>query len=444
MRRPPLAVIAALGTFLGGGAGGGLHAQEPGEESPERPQGRELRGQEQAAPETGTRAEEGAPGGPPFFEWSRATGSWGGTRTWLEENGILPEVLLTTDASVVASGGADPGGTALRALLDATFTVDTERAFGLAGGTFFADLEVQRGDDGSTDTGDLQVYSNIDGEDRTQLAKIWYEHELFERTLWVKVGKIDANSEFAYVEHGFRFINSSFGFSPTILAFPSYPDAAFGGLVFLQMKRGAYAGAGVFDGATHAGMPTGSRGPSTLFGSPSDLFAIGEAGVQWRSEEDERPGRVGVGVWRHTGEFPRFDGGTEDGTGGFYVVVDQTVWRSAVGDGARREIGAFFQYGWADAEVSGIDHHVGGGVAWTGPFESRPSDAVGIGFTYASFSSVPGAGLRGDGELAIELFYTIQATPFLSVKPDVQWIRNPGGNDFDDALVFTLRTAVTF
>lgn len=412
------------------------------EQEPET--GREVRAQEPGrAP--GVPREQIAGGGWPILEWRKATGDWGGARSWLNERGIDPEVFLTTDASVVAAGGADTGGTALRALLDATVTVDGEPLLGLPGATFFVDFQVQRGTDGSTDTGDLQAFSNIDGPERHQLAKIWYEQVLLDRALRVKVGKIDANSDFAYVEHGFRFLNSSFGFSPTILAFPTYPDPAFGALAFVRPGGGVYAGAGVFDGATQAGIATGPRGPRTLFGDPSDLFTVAEAGLRWSGGAERLRGRVGVGFWRHDGDFARFDGGTENGTAGFYLVADQKLWRPAAATAGPRGLGASLQYGQADPMVSPFEHHVGVGLEWTGPSASRPDDACGLGLSWGGFSDAAGAGLRGDGELAVELFYTLQVTPWLRLKPDVQWIHDPAGvAGADDALVLTLRTAITF
>src|SRR5204862_431765 len=111
----------------------------------------------------------------------------------------------------------------------------------------------------------------------------------------------DANADIAYVEYGLRFVSSSFGHSPTILGMPSYPDPSYGASLFLRPGEGWYAGAGVYDGAAQAGVRTGQSGPGTLFGSPSDLFLIGEAGRKWDGEV--LPGRAGIGAWRHTGDF---------------------------------------------------------------------------------------------------------------------------------------------
>lgn len=423
---------------------GWLPAQDPpAVQEPET--GREVRSLEPSRNRPGAPRGQIAGDGWPILDWRHATGGWGGLRDWLNEHGVDLEVFLITDGSVVASGGVHSGGAALRSLLDATVAIDGGRLLGWHGARFFADFQVQRGTNGSTDVGDLQGFSNIDSDDRSQLALLWYEQDLFDGMLRVKVGKANANTDFAYVEHGLGFINSSFGYSPTILSFPTYPDPAFGAAALVRFGGGLYAGAGVYDGAVQQGFKTGQRGPGTLFGDPPDLFLIGEVGRRWKGEEGAGPGRIGLGAFRHTGRFARYDGGTEHGTWGVYLVLDQVLWRPADAGESYRGLGGFLQYGWADPDVSPIEHHLGLGVTWTGPLALRPDDAVGLGLTWVSFSDAPGTGRRGSGELAVELFYTLQIAPWLRIKPDLQFIHNPGGlPGVDDALVLSLRTAITF
>ena len=404
-----------------------------------RETGRELRAHEQ----TGG-VKQSPVAGSSFLDWTLASGDWNGARPWLGERGISLEAYLLTDASVVAAGGVDPGGTALRSLLDVAITLETAPLFGVEGGHFFTDFQVQRGSDGSDEVGDIQAFSNIDGENRTQLAQIWYEQALLEDYIWIKLGKADANADFAYVDHGARFNNSSFGFSPTILGFPTYPDPSFGAALFVRPADGVYAGAGVYDGATNAGIPTGTHGPRSLFGRPSDLFIVTELGFRWTDAIDIAPGRIGIGTWRHTGDFTTFDGARSTRAAGGYVVADQILWRPAESASTDRGLASFLQLGWADSAISPVAFHLGTGLTWIGPFDSRPADALGIAATWARFTNAPGAPLRGEGELALEFFYTLQTTPWMRLKTDVQWIVDPGGSGLDDALVFTLRSAVSF
>ena len=106
-------------------------------------------------------------------------------------------------------------------------------------------------------------------------------------------------------------------------------------------------------------------------------------------------------------------------------------------------VGVFFQYGYADEDVSDVTDHVGAGLLWTGAFAGRDEDSIGLGVTYARLSDA--ASFVHGHETAIEWFYKIQLTPWLALKPDLQYIINPsGGGEIDDVLVGTVRVDMVF
>lgn len=377
--------------------------------------------------------------------WKRLSDDWMGLRPKLEEHGIVFDGSVTADISSNFHGGANTNGGSFRHLLNLNFTVNTEQLAGWKNGTFFLNFQNHNGEDGSGDTGDIQAYSNIDSDGRTEIAELWYEHVFMDGKLRIKIGKVEVNSEFAFVDNGGEFINSSMGFSPTIFVFPTYPDPATSVNVFVYPTENIYAGVGVYDGATQEGKLTGSRGPKTFFGKPSDLFVIGEFGITWECGENKLPGRLGVGGWGHTGTFTRFDSTTDNGTSGFYLVLDQALCREnpeAEDDG--QGVGAFFQFGQADQDVSEIETHVGAGLSWVGPIPGRDEDVAGVGATYVQFSDDTNAGFTDDHEIAYEAFYKIQVWEWVTVKPDIQYIRHPGGGSLKDATVGTLRVEVAF
>lgn len=195
----------------------------------------------------------------------RLLGNPGGDRSWLAENGVRLEGSPIADYPRVLNGGVDEGGDALRSLFTVAARIDTEAALGWPGGTLYAGYQRLDGDNGVRDSGDFQVYSNIDESAFDAIHAVWYRQRLLDGRLRIKIGKLDANSEFAYVDNGGEFIHSSAGFSPTIQAFPSYPDPATSVNLFAHTGTGLYAGAGVYDGASQAGIATGGRGPSTFF-----------------------------------------------------------------------------------------------------------------------------------------------------------------------------------
>ncbi len=226
---------------------------------------------------------------------------------------------------------------------------------------------------------------------------------------------------------------------------PTYPDAAFGFDVVLAPIEAIYLKIGLFDGSALDGAPTGSTGPNSFFDATSERFLIGEAGVHWILASRSLPGRLAVGAWRHDGDFARFDGGSEDGTDGLYAVLDQRVWaRSPTAADDPRGIGCFAQVGSADADVSTIDWHLGGGAVWRGPFEDRRDDALGLGASRVHFSD-RAPGHDESAETVFELFYRYQVTPWFALKPDVEYVVDPGGDSrIDNAVVLTLRARIDF
>ena len=386
------------------------------------------------------------------------SGEWGGLRARLAAQGLTIEPVIIVDTSDVFSGGARHGG-AFRYLIDLTFGLNMRDFAGWSTGRLVLNLQRLRGQSGSQLAGDFQGFSNIDFRNFDQVNAYYYEFCLGQRggdydschagapanvtghLFQFTLGKLDANAKFAYAENAAEFIQSSMGFSPTILGFPSYPDPAMGVIGFVYPSDRLYAGFGMFDGSTQdpAFRRSGNRGPGNFFSTPSDYFYVGEAGGRWSTFGG---GRIGIGLWHHGGKFDRFDGGVAHGTTGAYLTADQTLWTETEGRG----IGAFLQLGIADTAVADVDFHVGTGLIWIGALSGRDEDQIGVGPSYVHLSDkAKQAGVYSeDYELSLSIFYKFQATPWLSIKPDLQYIRHPGGNGLDDAVVGTVRVEALF
>lgn len=383
----------------------------------------------------------------PFWEWSRVTGDWGGARTRLENLGIEFAGSYTLDWSSVWSGGVN-NVASTRSLLDLNLTFDLDKLVGLAGGKVFADFYSTDMRGGSRDVGDYQGVSNIEtGDNLDQVAELWYEQWIFKDVLRLKVGKIDAAGEFAYVSHNEDNLHGGAGYVLTNLGYPTYPDPATGVALFAYPTEWLYIGGGLFDGATLDGFATGRRGPATFFNDDkSDSWLwMGELGVTWNELWSMGGGRAAAGVWHHTHDFDRFDGGVDSDATGFYALVEQQIFKSGEGEAAD-EHGLFgwLQYGWADEDVSDVAQHLGGGLVLKGTFEGRDDDNVGTWISWIDLSDAEGAGFSDD-EVAWELFYKFQVTPAFSLRPDVQFIFNPSGDEtIDDAVVGGLRVEIAF
>ena len=366
-----------------------------------------------------------------------------GFRQQLADRGISIDPVFTADFAANFRGGADTSGSAFLHTFNLYFTVNTESLFGHPGGTFYADLLTQNGQSPSDETGDYALIDDLDYGGRTQVSEIWYEQKLFDDKVRIKLGKIDANTEFAYAENSFDFSNGglNYAFPNSQYNFmPTAPDPAFGGVVFVYPTDNFYAGGGIFDGALVEGYSS-DYGPSTLFGAPADLYFATEIGFLFGVNEN--PWRIAVGAVYHTGTFTEFDGGTHDGNTGFYAVFDAKLWKENPGDKEDEQgLGAFLGYNTANSDRTEVDQHFTSGLAWTGAIPGRDSDVTGIGASYSHFAG--GAGFEDTGELAVEAFYKVAITEFLSVKADLQYIKDPGGAGLDDALAGFVRVQVAF
>ncbi len=132
-----------------------------------------------------------------------------------------------------------------------------------------------------------------------------------------------------------------------------------------------------------------------------------------------------------------------DGTGGPYALLDQSLWRANPHDpNDARGISLFLMYGYADPALIQYDYNIGGGISWTGPLPHRPDDIVGVGVQAIHFSDDFHSG--HEFETAYELFYRLQLEPWFFVKPDLQYISHPSGDDTPDALALTFRFQINF
>jgi porin len=181
--------------------------------------------------------------------------------------------------------------------------------------------------------------------------------------------------------------------------------------------------------------------PESTQRSAGGMFFIGEAGTRWEGVGDqERPGHAGIGAWFHNGTFPRTSGeGATRGAGGGYAFLDQTLFLDKTGP--TRDLGAIFIAGLADKTASPIDQSLMAGLNAAGFVPGRPDDEMGVLCSWAHLPAEPG--LLHPFEMASEIYYKIQVTPWASLKPDFQYIINPSGKRADAAVV-TVRAEIDF
>jgi porin len=267
-----------------------------------------------------------------------------------------------------------------------------------------------RGSNGSDSVGDLQAYSNIDETGFSRLAEAYYRYD---GGRWsVTLGKTDANSDFAGPAASGGFINSSMGFSPTIVTLPTYPKPALSVSANIALNDSASFAVGTFaaDGAS----------------SFKEQFNIAELRLRLNAAN-----RLSIGAWHDSNPVATNAGTTA--ARGIFATVDSVI---PARDWLAGGIAVYGQLGYTEAEFSDIAWHLGGGVTMNALL--RGDDVLGAGISHIRLSE---ARLRDAGnETALELYYQWPITNHMSLKPDLQWIIDPSGRrDIGDTLVFTLR-----
>lgn len=370
-------------------------------------------------------------------------GNLGGLRPWLDSKGITAEMVYTSEFFNNVRGGLNTHGAGeYRGNFDFTLSFDTER-LGLMPGSIFFYTQLGHGTSITEHhVGDAQTLSNIDTAYLFQVSEYWIEQLLFGGWSRVKLGKMDSNVDFVAVDYGGDFSQSSFAVIPTVPT-PTFPDPALGAAIFWEPEDWLSIGAGLYEGA-----PDGrTSGFNTAFDSKRQdgVFSIYELALKSSfGEQKDLPGTYRFGAWYHSDDFEEVgdDADTDvfEGNNGFYLAFDQMLYHEK-GD-SDQGLGTFFQFGWAPENRNEIDRYFGVGLSYVGLIPGRDEDITGIGLAQALWSN------RIDGftrETAIELFYKAQLTESVSIKPDIHYIANPGGNGTtSDAIALGVRVQMTF
>lgn len=309
---------------------------------------------------------------------------------------------------------------------DLSASIDGRKLLGWSGLSAFVNLKQHVREFGSVYSGVSQGYSNLDADARTDLYSLWVQQNLAARRLRLKAGRIDANTDFDAVATAADFLNSSMGYSPTIMDFPTYPQPMPGGDLSVALPHGLSLAAGEFQ---------------TLHG----FISVAEAARAWTTGSRQRPGRASLGFWNLREPLTRFSGVSVSASRGWYSVVEQSLWQRPLSppDAGRQDLSAYLQLGTGDARVNPYALHLGAGAVWTSPLRRRPGDSLGLAATWVRLAPRPAPGAHH--ELALETYYKWQLSRSVSLVSDTQYFRSPGGaRSAPGVLVSTPRLVVTF
>jgi porin len=376
---------------------------------------------------------------------------WNGIRSiWFDE-GIDFRIGYVSETATNVQGG-DRELTRYTDQITFSTTLDLDKLLGLNQAKFRMTITDRNGDNLSSDANlqSLQQVQELYGRDQTwRWTQFWYEQKYLDGLLDWKIGRITDGEDFA--AFSCEFINLTFCGAPPGNLVGSYwynwPVSQWATEVKLSLKGVGYFQIGAFD--------VNSDYLENKYSM--DLWRPGNSsGVLVPVEFGWTPilggnllGSYKFGAWYNSSTAPdvvenvygrplSVDGGAplmHHGQYGAYVNFLQQLTAPSAGRG----LSVFFNATYTDRRTSTLDNQFAAGLLYKGPFEFRPKDTLGfaIGRTHVNSrianleialdAANPGSVEVQGSEYAAEVFYGFHFNRWLEVRPNVQYVVQPGG-----------------
>ncbi|MFV3405729.1 MULTISPECIES: carbohydrate porin [Pseudomonas] len=409
-------------------------------------------------------------------------GDWNGTRTALREKGYDFTLGYTGEMGSNLRGGYSHDRAAR---YSDQFTLgahmDLEKLLGWQATEFQLTVTERHGDNISNDrindprVGGFTSAQEVWGRGETwRLTQMWIKQKYFDGALDVKFGRFGEGEDFNSFPCDFQnlaFCGSQVGNWVGGIWY-NWPVSQWALRVKYNLNEQLYAQVGVFE-----------QNPSNL--ESGNGFKLSGSGTQgaimplelvWTPRIGGLKGEYRAGYYYsnakaqdvlkdRTGTPAAISGAayrSRSSKHGLWLGVQQQV--SAQASDQSRGLSLFANATVHDKKTNAIDNYVQAGLVYKGPFDARAKDD--IGFALARVHVNPGyrknarlanqaAGLDDydnpgflpvqDTEYSAELYYGIHLADWLTVRPNLQYIRHPGGvSRVDDALVGGLKIQSSF
>jgi porin len=399
-------------------------------------------------------------------------GDWGGTRTKLENKGIVFDAYYTADALGDPYGApADFGAWGrIRASMDvdfSKFTRDKDLTFHATGlWQYGTDLSKQY-------TLTAVDSSSLPSAHTLRLDSYFLQQYLLHHKLAIRGGQIAAYDSYGDSEYGASFINLALGYAHSNLNSAAYLSFNPAGVPAFEVKflptdhiyiksmvlseeRDPY----VQDPSGfnfHLGGPVFAGEVGYMHDPPKPPGATNTMGKEpfiTDSETGNHPGtyRFGAGYDPHN-FTDLLTGASISGNYVIYAQVNQAVYRlSNRGPDKDRGLDLTYSQDYAPGNVTQYSNQLWAGARWIGPAGGRWSkDTIGLGYVRTAVGShyremtLTTTGKDLTAEHLIEANYLANLTPWFYIQPVAQWFIKPQGDaSRDNVFVIGFRTKITF
>jgi porin len=352
------------------------------------------------------------------------------------------EAAYTGDVTGVVQGGLSRRGRYLDNI-DLVMDVDLAELAGWNGASLHFDILNNSGGMPNEDAGTLQGVDNIEvASQRLRLFEAWFEQSFGDSS--IRAGLYDVNSEFYSNDAAGLLMAPMFGIGSEIAATgpngPSiFPSTALAVRYDIKVFETGYVRAAALNAS------------ASVFGDPNGvdtdfdngLLLIAEAGIQTE-------GKIALGVWGYTEkqddirELDLNGDPVQRNAQGAYLLLEHPLGHA---DGAPA---AFFRAGVSEGKTTPFKGGWQAGVLFEHVIPNRPQSMVSFGFGQGILSSGYKAnqtdlGVSMDNaEWQMELTYSDEIMPHVTIQPDLQFIRRPSGDrSIKDAVIAGLRISIS-
>ena len=424
--------------------------------------------------EPGTGVPEQPPALPPtpkprFDAKDYLTGTWGGLRNTLAEEGVEITGGYAMEYMGNPVGGRSQGNTYVHNVL-LQLDLDLEKLIGLPKSAFRVMGSQRSGESLSQEHigNAFSVQQLFGGGETYRLVEVQIYHRLLDDRLNLTYGRLSATDDFMTSPLYCQFVNNAFCGQPPAPFFnlpdgiTAYPVATWGARARYEPTPESYFQVGVYDGdPEHGG--NNPHGANFALGDNGTLV-LAEAGYRPNHGLLGHPGAYKLGAYYHSGDFQDvatdvngnnrlvtgLSGKVHSGNSGYYMLVDQVLYREA--PRSDQGLSGFFVFTLApEKSRNTLPYFYSIGLVYEGLIPSRPKDKTAFGVTTGWFSDAirdaqrDAALERQSTETVIELNHQIQFTPYFYVRPDIQYVVNPNGlGSIDNALVLGFEAGGTF
>ncbi|GLQ66600.1 carbohydrate porin [Gluconobacter kondonii] len=408
-----------------------------------------------------------------WMHWHYMFGDWGGVRKYLSNHGVDIGFYWMSEPAGNPVGGRKQD-VKFTQHWDANMVVDMGRLLGWQGGTFKFHV-INRSGGGLSDhvIGNWMTVQQIYGAGQdNRVAELSYTQLTAHKRLELKVGYSPIGNDFGREIYGCDFMNVALCAHPMTLSYDSgwrnNPKGQWGFKIRGNLPQTFYVSTGIYQSDQYNGRH--DNGFKLTFTGTGVVVPF-EAG--W--EPDKRigmlPGHYRIGGYYDNSHLPDayyniynqpagiFGKGfrLDKGHYGFYGMFDQQLTK--FDNDPNRGIVIWGGAGYSNPQMSVAVYQIAAqaSVLFLGPFRSRPKDLIGLAWGYlegnprhqdylqesALIHKTPF--MRATHEQLVEIDYGAEITPWLNLRPNLQYIIHPSGmTKYNDAFVIGADTKMVF